>query len=169
MQELFFNHKSTETQSLHRHQITGVTSVRYEMTNDAYKPSSPSYSKEGWWHNNDLEKSPQETVSQRVRPFYKKTLCGWLDEPSVYHGLTSTSLINSSWALPPVEPVGKSNSDQNQLREEQKHVTHHEKSSATFFTLLSTRYTLQFWWHWCHTAAVTLVFQSLVDKSRLVL
>lgn len=82
---------------------------------------------------------------------YKNTL--WVIGRTIYHGITSTSQANSSWVLPPVEAVGKSNSDQNQLREEQKHISHHEKSSAMFFTLLSMRYMLQFWWHWCHSSS----------------
>lgn len=41
-----------------------------------------------------------------------------MDDPSIYHRLTSTSQVSSSWVLPPAEPICKSNSYRSQLREE---------------------------------------------------
>ena len=57
----------------------------------------------------------------------------------VFHRITLNSQINSKRALPPVEPVGNSNSYWSSLREEWSWITFQ----------ISMKYTLQFWYNWC--------------------
>ena len=68
---------------------------------------------------------------------------------TIYHGLASTNHINSWSVLPPVEPVGKSNSCQSQSTEEWKLCFQPERPSVPVILFQWNQFSSSY--NWCYS------------------
>lgn len=80
---------------------------------------------------------------------FQKILAKWLDATSICHSLTSSNQINEEW-----------NSCPSQLVEEWENLFHGEKPWVLFFTLLSMKLSLQFWYNGCYSSFCANICRS---------